>query len=42
MGNMGYTTITEQLLGLFSYIITHEGEWQSLQPFNLQGQSGIS
>lgn len=30
MGNTGYTNATEHFLGLFSYIITDEGEWQSI------------
>lgn len=30
MGNMGYTNATEHFLRLFSYIITDEGEWQSV------------
>lgn len=30
MENMGYTIATEPFLRLFSYIITEEGEWQSV------------
>lgn len=37
MGKMGYTTATAYFLRLFTYIITNEGEGQSLHTLSLQG-----